>query len=126
MSDKSRIGAAVWQKPPRLADLLLPEPSRLLRRIMAARQAESQDRAEWIEGVRQRLGLVTMGEKRASGDRVEWPAGLPDGPWETVSVHTIELPADWPSGGRAGGGRVSLGGPCPVHEDASVAPGGPA
>ncbi len=48
---------------------------------------------------------------------VEWPAGIPDGQWETVSVHTLELPGNWPPGCRcvlADGERVSLSGPCPV------------
>jgi hypothetical protein len=96
-------------------------------RLAMARAREDEDRAEWIESVKQRLGLVTMGDKRASDDRIEWPAGIPDGQWEVVSDHVLELPAGWPRGCRcvlADGKRVSLGGPCPAHEDVSVATDG--
>lgn len=57
-------------------------------------------------------------KEEAPAAAVEWPAGIPDGPWETVSVHTLELPAGWPPGCRcvlSDGVRVPLGGPCPVE-----------
>jgi hypothetical protein len=58
-----------------------------------------------------------LDRRRAEGEAV-WPAGVPDGPWETVSEHTLECPCGWPEGCRCvlmDGERVSLGGPCPVH-----------
>jgi hypothetical protein len=69
--------------------------------------------------------LAALGAAIASASPVEWPAGIPEGPWETVSVHTLELPAGWPPGCRcvlSDGVRVSLGGPCPAHPDVSAAP----
>lgn len=71
-----------------------------------------------------KLGVMDNGD---GGSAVEWPTGVPDGEWETVSVHTLELPAEWPPGCRcviSDGERVSLGGPCPPHPDVRVATGG--
>jgi hypothetical protein len=110
-------------------------------RTTAAREAEERDRREWIDGVKQRLGLVVIGDPCgrvlasacheadtcvfdtacpfiANCRVVEWPAGIPDGPWEVVSGHTLELPLGWPEGCRcviSDGVRVLLGGPCPAH-----------
>ncbi|HMH94146.1 MAG TPA: hypothetical protein VK586_24080 [Streptosporangiaceae bacterium] len=73
------------------------EASSWLRRIAAQREAEERGRREWIEGVKQRLGLVVAGDLPA------------------VVVHR-----DWPEGCRCvimGGLRVSLGGPCPAHSE---------
>ena len=87
-------------------------------RTDAAREAEERDRREWIDGVKQRLGLVVTGD--APRPAVEWPAGIPDGPWEVISDHTLELPLGWPEGCRcviSDGVRVSLGGPCPAHSE---------
>jgi hypothetical protein len=92
------------------------------REAAARAEAEERDRREWLDGVKLRLGLVVAGDPPPSA--VEWPAGIPDGPWETVSVHTLELPGDWPQGCRcvlSDGVRVSLGGPCPAHPNVSVA-----
>jgi hypothetical protein len=79
---------------------------------------EARDRREWIEGVKQRLGMVTIGD--APRPAVEWPAGLPDGDWEVISDHTLELPLGWPEGCRcviSDGQQVSLGGPCQAHSE---------
>ena len=104
------------------------------------------DRRKWIDGVKDRLGLVTIddiseglhdafigdpgdGPKVFDGlvAAIGWPAGLPDGQWEVISDHVLEFPAGWPPGCRcvlSDGVRVSLGGPCPAHKDVSVATDG--
>lgn len=88
-------------------------------RFAAAREADGRDRREWIEGVKQRLGIVTIGDPPAA-DPV-WPEGLPDGQWEVISDHTLELPLGWPPDCLcviSDGEQVSLGGPCPAHSGA--------
>lgn len=75
--------------------------------IALNREAGERDREEWIDGVKQRLGLVCTGDDAPSAVR-----------WEVISEHTLELPPGLPPGCRcviSDGEWVSLGGPCPVH-----------
>jgi hypothetical protein len=47
--------------------LLREESRRYWQRVTVAREAEEQDRREWIDGLKERWGLVTIGEPPRPG-----------------------------------------------------------
>lgn len=90
------------------------------------RAAEERDRREWIDGLKRRHGIVTIGEKPIYLDTVTrdyWPAGVPLGQYTAISDHRLEIPPGWPPECRCvllDGEQVALGGPCPVHQPGQV------
>ena len=86
MDDLERYEAATEVLAANLAGLVSvmtagpPEGYYFLRRSMRTQPAEERDRQEWIDGVKRRLGLVTIGEGAVSTDGACPPSSRPSSP----------------------------------------------